>query len=114
MTKLKSHPDILADRDLHILQTLLGIHEITGHWVLHQRIPRRFKILDLVLSQLQTSILLLMQLLAPLVQALIHQARRIIGQKLLHFLKETLVFRISRDGGAKLFGLGHHVGIVSE
>jgi hypothetical protein len=113
-TEFQSHADILADLLLQRLQLPLRVHELPRDFVLEQGFPRRLELADLHRAQLNASPLLVIQLLAALVHALVLQPRRIIAQEALHLPLPAQKLGVGGNFLAKLTGLRNHGSLFSN
>ena len=72
--QLQGHADILADVFLEFFKLLLGIEKSGGHLVLEEGLAGGFEFTDFGGTKLDAGMLLLVEFLAALVDALILQA----------------------------------------
>lgn len=103
-TQFEGQADILADLLLQAFKGLLGGHEIAGNVIVKQRITGGFEFLDLRGTQLNTSVLLVMQLLAALMNALVLEAGSIIVEEKLNLFLKLDEGRIAGDLRTELAG----------
>jgi hypothetical protein len=99
---------------LERLQLALGGEEIAGDFVFKQRVPGTFELANFHGSQLHASVLFMMQLLAPLVDALVLEAGGVVGQETLDVGLKLDERGIAGDLSAKFLGFRNHGRIFSK
>jgi hypothetical protein len=81
--QLDGGPDVFADFLLEHLKLTLSGEEITGYFIFKQRIAGAFKLANFRSSKFDSSVLLVMEFLTSLMDALVLQAGGIVAQKAL-------------------------------
>ena len=103
-TQFEGQADVFADLFLQAFERLLGRHEIARDLVVEQRVAGGLEFLDLLVAQLDTGVLLVMQLLAALMNALVLKAGSIIVEEKLNLFLKHDEGRIAGDLGTELAG----------
>ncbi len=102
--ELKCHADVFADFFLQALQLLLSGEKLTRDRIVKKRLTRCFEFADLSGTQLDTGMLLLMQLLAAFMHTLILKSGCIITEKTLDARLELQKRGIAGNVGTQLTG----------
>jgi hypothetical protein len=109
--QFKSHADVFSDLLLEFLQLFAGDEKVTSDLIVEKRFTRRLKLADLGSAKLDAGVLLVMQLFAALMDALILKARRVIVEEAFDVFLELEKHRIAGDVGAEFTGFGNDGGI---
>src|SRR5690606_22765340 len=104
--ELKRHAHVAANFLLERFQFALGTDEIPRNRVLEECLARRLELADLGFAKLNAGALLLVELFAALVNALVLELRSVVAEKFLNGLLEFDKPRIGRNFGAEFLGLG--------
>ena len=106
--------DILADLGLDLLEFPLGFEEITRDFVREKRVAGGFEFLDLGFAQFDTRALLVGELVAALMHALVLETGGIIGEESLDLGLVRAERRIRDDLGAEFLGLRNNGGFFGN
>ena len=87
--EFEGHADVFGNFLLEFLKLLAGGEELTGDLVFKQRLAGGLELADLRRAQLDAGMLLLVQLLAALVHALVLEARSLVRKESLDAFLET-------------------------
>lgn len=110
----KGQTDVFADFLLQPLQFLLRGQEIPGDLVFKQRLAGGLELADLGGSQLHSGMLLVVQFLTALMDALVLQTGGIVVQETLNTLLKLEKHGIAGDLCAQLPGFHDHGGIFGD
>lgn len=113
-TKLDGGSHVFANFLLKSFEFALGRHETAGDLVFKKRIACTFELTNLGGTQLNSCLLLVVQLLAALMHALILKLRSVIGQEALNVCLEFEKVRITDDLGAQFFGFFDDGGLFGD
>ncbi len=102
--EFEGHADVFSDFLLEALQLLLGGEKFAGDVVFEESLAGGLELADFRGSEFHAGVLLVMQFLAALVDALILKPRGIIVEEALHTLLELQKRRVAGDLGAQFLG----------
>lgn len=100
--------DVLMDRLLDLVQFFLRVHEIPGHGVLHQAFAMLLEVSNLLSGQRDSHLLLLLQRLAFVNEAVVLGARLFVAHERVDALANRLHVGLVQDGLAELTGFLHY------
>lgn len=112
--EFEGHADVFGDFLLEFFKLLAGGEEFTGDLVVEQGFAGGLELADFGGTELDSGVLFLMQLLAPLVDALVLEARAIVVEETLDAFLETEERGIAGDLGAQFTGFGNDGGIFGD
>ena len=112
--KLDGGTDILADLLLEVLKLALGGHEISGNLIREQCVAGGFEFLDLGFAKLDSGALLVTEVFAALMDALVLEAGGIVTKEPLHLGLKLKECRIGHDLGAEFFGFRNDGGFFGN
>jgi hypothetical protein len=112
--ELKGHADVFADDLLNHFQFALGFEETTGDFVFEKRVAGGFELADFRGTEFNASMLLVVKLFTPLMNALVLKARGIVIEETLDRFLQLLETGLGHDLGAQLLGLRHQSGIIGK
>ncbi|MEY5012297.1 MAG: hypothetical protein RLY69_12 [Verrucomicrobiota bacterium] len=111
-SELKRHANIAADEFLKLFKLALGIDEVLGDVVGKERLAGRFEFADLLRTEFDAGVLLVVEFLAALVDALVLESGGVVVEKFFDLVVQLDHGWIAGDVLAEFAGFDDQGGVV--